>query len=356
MNKKKINKEETIDIVSVFSLLYNKKDLIIKASFLIFFLSLLYSISLKNEYKSFTTFYPHYENVQNSNIQGLAGLAGINLNTQASVDIPHKLYPELIKSNRFKYDILKTNIEYNDSIYIYKDYLNSKKSSFNLKVLVTHPINLIKNIFISKNEKIIKSDINEFKFITEDDEKLFNILNQKIGININEQEGFIELYVIDNDPIVSAKVAKVANEILQKNIIEFKIKNTKDLYDFTESQLEIAKINLYKLQDSLANFKDNNISIKSDLFLNKLNRLETELNISKNIYNELALTKEKTAIDLRKSTPIFTIINEVYVPFLKDSPKRSIIVLTFTFIGILLICSWIIFKKPLEIFLREIIK
>lgn len=356
MKKKKKRIEETIDIVSIISLLYKNKNLIMKFSFFVFFLSLLYSISLKNEYKSFTTFYPHYENVENSNLQNLAGLAGINLNSQAAVDIPHKLYPELIKSNKFKYEILETNIKYNDTIYTYRDYLNNKKGGINLKLFITYPIKLIKEILISKNEKIIESNTNKIKFITEDDEKFFNILNQKIGININEQEGFIELYVIDSNPLVSANIAKVANEILQKNIIEFKIKNTKDLYDFTESQLKIAKKNLYKLQDSLANFKDNNLSIKSDLFLNKLNRLETELNISKNIYNEIALTKEKTAIDLRKSTPIFTIINEVYVPFLKESPKRSIIVFSFTFIGIMLICSWIILKKPIEIFLREITK
>ena len=37
--------------------------------------------------------------------------------------------------------------------------------------------------------------------------------------------------------------------------------------------LGISKNNLFLLQDSLANFKDNNIFIKSDLFLNKLKYL-----------------------------------------------------------------------------------
>ena len=155
MKKEISSSRETIDLASIFSLLYKKKKIIIKFSFFVFFLSLLYSISLRNEYKSFTTFYPHYENIDNSNLQNLVGLAGINLNSQASVDIPHKLYPELIKSNKFKYEILETNINYNDTIYTYRDYLNNKKGGINLKVLITYPIKLIKEIFISKNERII---------------------------------------------------------------------------------------------------------------------------------------------------------------------------------------------------------
>ena len=57
-------------------------------------------------------------------------------------------------------------------------------------------------------------------------------------------------------------------------------------------QLKLAQNNLYILQDSPAQFRDRNLSIKSDN-LNQLNRLETEVNISKNIYNELAITKER---------------------------------------------------------------
>ena len=45
--------------------------------------------------------------------------------------------------------------------------------------------------------------------------------------------------------------------------------------------------------DSLAKFKDKNKNIRSDLFFNQFSRIESEYNISRNIYNELALNKEK---------------------------------------------------------------
>ena len=60
-------------------------------------------------------------------------------------------------------------------------------------------------------------------------------------------------------------------------------------------------MNFYSLQDSLAIFRDSNKNIKSDLFLNQFSRIESEYLISKNIYNELAINKEKTAIDVQKT-------------------------------------------------------
>ena len=85
-------------------------------------------------------------------------------------------------------------------------------------------------------------------------------------MNINDSDGIIQLSVLDENPEISATIAKLAKEILQESIINFKIKNIKEVYNFTSNQLEIAKINLFKLQDSIATFKDGNKNIRSDLF------------------------------------------------------------------------------------------
>ena len=45
------------------------------------------------------------------------------------------------------------------------------------------------------------------------------------------------------------------------------------------------------------------------------------MNHCKNIYNELALYVEKTAIDV-KNTPIFSIIKPVVIPKKKSDPKE----------------------------------
>ena len=87
--------------------------------------------------------------------------------------------------------------------------------------------------------------------------------------------------------------------------------------------------------------------IKSDLFLNQFSRIESEYNISRNIYNDLALNKEKIAIDVRRNTPIFTVIKPVVIPNDKFQPNRLTIVLIYSFLGILITSFWVLIKNPL---------
>ena len=69
------------------------------------------------------------------------------------------------------------------------------------------------------------------------------------------------------------------------------------------------------------------MNIKSDVFMNQYSRIQSEVRILESIYNELALNNEKILIDVRKNTPIFTVIKPVVIPNEKDSPARLNIVI-----------------------------
>ena len=358
MNKKEKNifLKDSIDLGELLARIWNNKKFIYLFSILFFVISFIYSFSLDNIYKSSVSFYPHYEENNNNSgnsLQSLAGLAGINLSSEVSSNIPPNLYPNLIRSTTFKNKILNEKVNYYGNNISYREHLTNNYFSIDLRKIIFYPLKSLSDFILHKQD-IKELDDSGLIFISEDDYKLHKILDENININLNEQDGFIELFVIDKVPEISSTIAKKANDILQESIIDFKIKNVKELYNFTSSQLEIARNKLYGIEDSLANFKDSNRNIKSDLFLNQLERLETEYNIAKNIYNELAITKEKNAIDVRKNTPIFTIINPVVVPNEKHKPVRSYIILFFTFLGIVISIIWILIKKPLINIINEI--
>ena len=350
MNKKnvKIYDEDSVDLIELFSILWLNKTFIFKVTLLFFLAGIVYSLSLKNTYRSSSIFYPHYENIDNSNnIRSLAGLAGINLTSESSNNIPSSLYPNLISSPIFKRKILDEIIIFEGVELKYKDYLQSKSSSsFSLKKLLLFPITLLKKL-IPKEEVITKNNSSDILSFSNDEYKIHNNLESVIILNLNEKQGFVELSVDDKNPYVASQIAEIAKNILQESIIDFKIKNVNDTYKFISDQLEIAKNNFYILQDSLAKFKDKNKNIKSDLFLNQFSRIESEFNLSRNIYNELALNKEKIAIDVRKNTPIFTVIKPVVIPNDRFEPKRTMIVLIYSFLGIVIGCFWVVIKNPL---------
>ena len=351
--------DDSIDIIELLSILWKRKFFIIKVTLFFTFIGVFYSLSIKNTFTATSIFYPHYQNNEASKSQGLrsiAGLAGIDIGGQVSENIPPSLYPKIISSPQFKIEMLDSKINLEENEITYREYLLSKKKSqFDLRKIFLLPISILSK-FISKNNLELTVKNYGILKLSEEEYSLHEDLSGIILLELNDKEGFIELSVKDNNPLIASQIAKTANYILQKNIIDFKLKNLNDTYKFISTQLDIAKKNFYNLQDSLAIFSDKNRNIKSDLFLNKYSRIESEYNISKNIYNELALSKEKTAIDVKKNTPIFTIIKPVVIPNKKSDPKRSLIVFIFSFMGLIITSGYTLLKSNLIEIWKEINK
>ena len=262
-----------------------------------------------------------------------------------SNEIPTTLYPKLLNSIPFKKELLETKLLLNDKKITYGTYLFEQNNIISkiissLKYFPKLIINSLRNNKpaneTTKNDNLIS--------ISSDEYQIYNILETKISIEVDEFDGYVIISTIDNDPIIAANIAESALSIFQKRIIDYQIKNSKSQYDFISKQLKIKKKEFYILQDSLANFKDNNKNIKSDIFQNKLSRLDAEVKISNSIYNDLSLKKEQAAIELNKDTPIFTIINPVYIPFKPISPNISLILLLSIFFGFSISIIWITLK------------
>ena len=64
------------------------------------------------------------------------------------------------------------------------------------------------------------------------------------------------------------------------------------------------------LQDDRAVFIDKNINISSSLFQNKLNRLNSEVNISESIVQQLASQLEQAKLQVNKDTPVLLQSNQ----------------------------------------------
>ena len=341
MNK---DSKKEIDLIEILKKIYSEKKVIIIATLFSTIIGIFYSLSKENIFIASSIFYPHYENNDNS-LRNLAGIAGLNFNEPLSANVPITLYPKLLTSVPFKNKILEQEFELDNEIITYRKYLSEekKKKSFNIvSTILSLPSKILDNK--SKKNDIKSKQNNEYIMIDKKEYALQKKLNNLIMLKVNDKDGSISLSVRDKSPIVSAVIAQKSQEILQESIINFKLKNIKSVYDFTINQLNETKKSFYKLQDSLANFRDSNKNIKSDIFKNKLNRLESEYNIYNTLYNELAISKEKAAIEVQKNTPIFTIIKPVTIPIEKSEPIRSTIVIIYFILGIFLSVLYILSK------------
>jgi capsular polysaccharide biosynthesis protein len=349
---------DEIDLIELLKKIYLEKKFIFKISVLAALFGVVYALFQPNEYTSSTTFIPQLSSgvkTGGSSLSGLASLAGINIGSmESSSEFPPTLYPQVVNGVPFRVELLSNEITLNNELVAVKDYLE-KKSSFNiLGTIKKYTIGLPSLILSSfKNQKEYTNESKIYS-ITNDDQKLFKILKNNLSLSINEKEGFITISFTDTNKNIAAQITQISQNLLQEKIIEFKNKSSREMLDFALKQYSDKKESYEKLQDERAVFVDKNINISSSLFQNKLSRLESEVNISESIVQQLASQVEQAKLQVNKYTPVFTTIKPVTVPFDKSAPKRSLIVIIFFFLGFVLSCGYVLVKEPTKEILKSI--
>ena len=349
---------DEIDLIELLKKIYLEKKFILKISILVSLFGVVYALLQPNEFTSSTTFIPQLSSgvkTGGSSLSGLASLAGINIGSmESSSEFPPTLYPQVVNGVPFRVKLLSNEITLNNELVTVKDYLE-KKSSFNiLRTIKKYTIGLPSLILSSfKNQKEYTNESKIYS-ITEEDKYLFQILENNLSLSINEKEGFITISFTDNNKNVAAQITQISQNLLQEKIIEFKNKSSKEMLDFAMKQYSDKKESYEKLQDERAVFVDKNINISSSLFQNKLSRLESEVNISESIVQQLASQVEQAKLQVNKDTPVFTTIKPVTIPFERSAPKRSLIVIIFAFMGLVFSSGFVLVNEPVKEILKSI--
>ena len=351
---------DEIDLIELLKKIYLEKKFILKISILASLFGVVYALFQPNEFTSSTTFIPQLSSgvkTGGSSLSGLASLAGINIGSmESSSEFPPTLYPQVVNGVPFKLDLLSTKINFNNHSVLAKDYLLKNIPTNFFATFKKYTIGLPSLILSSFKDNDQKKPLNnsEIYLITEEDKILFELLNKSLSLSINEKEGFITISYTDANKNVAAQITQIAQNLLQEKIIEFKNKSSKEMLDFAMKQYSDKKESYQKLQDERAVFVDKNINISSSLFQNKLSRLESEVNISESIVQQLASQVEQAKLQVNKDTPVFTTIKPVTIPFERSAPKRSLIVIVFAFLGLVLSTGYVLVKEPLSYIIKSL--
>jgi LPS O-antigen subunit length determinant protein (WzzB/FepE family) len=358
MNSPEINEDE-IDLIALIKSLWLGKKIILKISLGFAFLGILVALSSPVVFTASSTFLPQSsQSGGSSSLSGVASLVGINLGGNISGnEIPPSIYPQITESVPYKRAILEIplNINQSEPDVLLKDYLlNKKETSFNLikKYTIMLPFTILSAIKGKPkgNDKVLKSEMS----VSLEEEELFEKLSDVLSLSVNAKEGFVNLSASMEDPLICAIVAKGAQEILQKSVIDYKIKSASELLTFNQKQLDLKKIEFDSLQNKLALFKDSNLNIIDSRFENRLSGMEAEFGIVNAVYQELSKQLEQSKLQVSRDTPVFSVIKPVTIPNIRSAPKRSLMVLIYTFLGFVLGCGFVLTKDPLSQILKEI--
>lgn len=193
----------------------------------------------------------------------------------------------------------------------------------------------------SFSNKVYVSELDIFQ------QRIIGILGARIKF---KQEGkLITLSVKMPEAKVSAEATKIVLNQLVDYIIRFKVGKQLDDVRFLEARTTEAEIKYKESQQRVASFKDNNYNVIFASVQTREKQLENNFLLYSTIYNQLVTQLEQAKIQLKKETPLFSVVEPVYIPAETASDNSVIIdyVSKGFLIGIIvnLVYIFLIFKK-----------
>ena len=239
-----------------------------------------------------------------------------------------------------------------------RDYFEQEASSLSfLGTVKEYTIGLPSKIigwFKSDTKEASLQSVEGLNTISEEEFEYFKEIDEMLTLNINDKDGYLEITATSKLPQLAAQLVKNGENILQNQIIAIKTKSSSELLAYLEEQYTIKNKLLIEAQDNLANFKDRNLNISRSSFSNAQTRLETELQIATSVFQNVVTQLEQVKLQVAKDTPVFSFLKPVVVPTEKSAPKRSLIVIIWLFLGVVVSIGYLLAKEPFLDMIKQI--
>lgn len=340
--------EQDVDLVELIQRMWINRGLIIKTTLICMVLGFLVAIFSSKVFTASCDVVPQTSSSSSSSrMSSLAALAGININQAQDIKtLSPFVYENIMKSTTFRKELMQTMIdtEKTDHPISFYEYCTSEelnKPSV-LDYILKYTIGLPGVIWSAIRGEQPKTNYGEIggddkasiQTLSKDEYESIKFLSQSVSITLDDKKGYVTITANMPEALAAAQMAQATVTLLQKYITEFKIEKVQSNLDFVQERYDEAKRNFEDIQARRAKFRDANLNTTRYSARTELEKLDAEYTLAMNLYGELATQLEQAKINVKETTPMLTIINPVTVPFKKSKPQRAMILMAFTFLGV----------------------
>lgn len=367
-----VNNSYEIDITGFLKKLWLKRRFILITTVIFLLIGLFYAMIAPVQYTSTCTVVPQTGNRSGgSSLGSVAAIMGVNLGTAMMTEgtLSPNIYPEIIKSVPFTREIMKTEVIVKKSngqpITLYDYYADKQYREFNLlgaikKYTIGLPGVIIGAIRGGNQSTIVETypmvDSTNVFNLSAKERRVYNAIQGAIQINLNSREGSVTLGYTFPEPKVAAEVTDKIYNTLEEYVSQFKSEKLNDNLEFIEKSYETAREDFLNAQDRLTSFQDANRGLTTASARSMEARLRNEYDIAYTIYRELATQREQAKIAVKENQTILTLVNPPVVPVVKSAPRRSIIIIGFLFLGVVVAVGWVLAAPSLQAVREEIME
>lgn len=354
-NPSQYEQEEEIDIMEYVTKLWKKRWLLVKWGCVGVVVGLVVGFSLPKTYRAGAVLAPETEQRMGSGVSSIASMMGVNLNN--SVDaINFEMYPDVVHSTPFIVGLLDLPVQFErkDSVVntTLLDYMLEYQKSPWWTPIISAPAKAI-----GWCVSLLKSDAEEDEVQGEGARNPANLSKEERGvvkyfaknilINVDKKSGKTDISLEMQDPLVVYTVMQAVLDNLKEYMSDYRTsKIRQDIANLSVVYTQ-RKDDYHKAMDAYARYLDANKNVVLSTAQAERERLQQEMNLSFQIYSQVATQLEAARIREQQAKPVFAVLEPAVVPNLKAGPSKAKLLVVFTFLTVCGAAAWVLFGEDL---------
>ena len=352
--------EDEIDLLELARKVWAERKLVLRWCCYAAVVGLIVAFSIPREYTATAVLAPETASSKNSlgGLGALASMAGINMGSMTETDaVNPDLYPDVVKSVPFVIELFPVEVETADGglrtdLY---DYLKKHTRRPWWGVVISAPFRALGWFMSLFREKMPESDgssVDPFR-LTPDENRIVEALGRRVMVAVDKKNSLGTLAVTMQDPLISATVADTVMRNLQTYVTDYRTNKARNDLKFTQQLYDEAQRDYYAAQQRYARYMDANQNVVRRAVRTEQERLQNEMTLAYNIYNQMAQQLQVAKAKVQESTPVYAVVQPASVPLKPSKPSKTMVLVGFVFLAAAAAMAWILFVRGICASLRQ---
>ncbi len=343
--------EEEIDLLELARKLWDARKRLLKWCGIGALVGIVVAFSIPKEYSVTVKLAPEVANAKQSlgGLGDLAAMAGFNVGGGASNDaVSPTLYPDIVESVPFATELFDVQVadkkgKLQTTVY---EYLTENVRRPWWSAVLSAPFR-----FIGWTVSLFKSDeetsarkVDPFR-LTPKENAVVKALNERVTCMVDKKSSMISLTVTMQDPLIAATLTDTVMTNLQNYITEYRTNKARHDLEFTQKLYDEAQAAYYAAQSKYARYMDANQNVVLRSVRTEQERLQNEMTLNYNLYNQMAQQLQLAKAKVQESTPAYVVLQPATVPLRAAKPSKMMILVGFVFLFGVAASAWVLFGK-----------
>lgn len=344
--------EQEIDLLELAQKLWKRKKMFYKALGGAVIVGLIIAFSIPKEYSVTVTLAPESTRRTNSSLASMAAMMGVgNLASSSESDALNiLLFPDILTSNPFALELYSMPVKPvdSDTVMALNEYISTVRRPWWSSVmgLPGKMVGGVVSLFKSQNETMKVDTLNPFKLTIAEAGKV-GAIKKTMEANVDKKTGFTTITVTMQDPEVAATVADSVVAKLQDYVTAYRTKKAAGDCEYWEKLYKEKQKEYYEAQQKYANYVDENKSLFTQRSKIEGERLQNEMNLAYQIYNQMATQLQMAQGKLQEAKPVFAVVEPATVPLRPVAPRKMVILIGCMFLAFIGTAGWILFGEDI---------